>query len=67
LGRAKSASSPTSIVGEANAEALSHAMGDTLDASNALFETYVPVSEATIRSIADARRKGRRRMRDRND
>lgn len=55
------------IAGDANAEALSHAMGNTLAASNALFETYVPINQATIRSITEARRKGRKRLRDGND
>jgi len=51
------------IVGEARAEALAHAMGNTLSASNALFATYVPVNVETIRSVMEARRKGRLRLR----
>ena len=51
------------IVGGAKAEELAHAMGNTLSASNALFTTYVPVNLATIRSVMEARRKGRRKLR----
>src|SRR5690606_289373 len=43
------------IAGEATAEALSHAMGNTLSASNALFATYVPVQFETILSVSAAR------------
>ena len=42
------------IVGGAKAEELAHAMGNTLSASNALFETYVPVNVATIRHVMEA-------------
>ncbi|MBK5962157.1 hypothetical protein CCR97_28785 [Rhodoplanes elegans] len=52
------------IAGGAAAEALSHAMGNTLSASNALFATYVPVNVATLRSVTDARRAGRRKLRE---
>lgn len=52
------------IAGGTNAESLAHAMGNTLDASNTLFETYVPIDETVIRNVAEARRKGRRKMRD---
>jgi hypothetical protein len=51
------------IAGGANAEQLSHAMGNTLSASNALFATYVPVNVATLREVMKARRAGRRRLR----
>lgn len=51
------------IVGGATAEQLSHGMGNTLAASNALFETYVPRNVATLTQIAEARLKGRSRMR----
>lgn len=51
------------IAGEATAEALSHAMGNTLSASNALFATYVPVQFETILSVTAARRKGRTKLR----
>lgn len=54
------------IVGDARSEHLSHAMGNTLSASNALFQTYVPVQTATIELVAEARRKGRRKLRDGN-
>ena len=54
------------IVGDATAEDLAHAMGNTLSASNALFETYVPVQMATVAQVSDARRKGRRRLRKEN-
>src|SRR5207244_3060683 len=52
------------IAGGARAEELAHAMGNTLSASNALYATYVPVNLATIRSVMDARRRGRSRMRE---
>jgi integrase len=52
------------IAGGANAEELSHAMGNTLSASNALYATYVPVNLTTIRSVMDARRRGRTRIRE---
>jgi len=51
------------IAGEAKAEAVAHAMGNTLASSNALFATYVPVNVATLRSVIEARRKGRARLR----
>ena len=51
------------ITGEATPAALSHAMGNTLSASNQLFATYVPVTVATINQVAEARRKGRRVLR----
>ena len=52
------------IAGGARAEELAHAMGNTLSASNALYATYVPVNLTTIRSVMDARRRGRSRMRE---
>jgi len=51
------------ITGEATPAALSHAMGNTLSASNQLFATYVPVTVVTINQVAEARRKGRRALR----
>jgi hypothetical protein len=51
------------ITGEATPAALSHAMGNTLSASNQLFATYVPVTVATINQVAEARRKGSRALR----
>lgn len=45
------------------AEALAHAMGNTLSASNALFATYVPVNVTTLRDVMAARRAGRRKLR----
>ncbi|MFD2646394.1 hypothetical protein ACFSX5_01140 [Devosia albogilva] len=51
------------IVGGGTAEALSHAMGNTLSASNALFATYVPVNPETIREVTAARRRGRAKLR----
>jgi hypothetical protein len=51
------------IAGGAGAEALSHAMGNTLSASNALFATYVPVNVATLRRVMEARRAGRSKLR----
>jgi hypothetical protein len=51
------------IVGGTNAEKLSHAMGNTLSASNALFATYVPVNVATLRDVMAARRAGRHKLR----
>lgn len=51
------------IAGDAQPAHLAHAMGNTLSASNALFATYVPVNVATLRSVAEARRRGRSRLR----
>jgi hypothetical protein len=51
------------IAGGATAEELAHAMGNTLSASNALFATYVPVNQATLRSVREARRRGRSKLR----
>jgi hypothetical protein len=51
------------IAGGARAEELAHAMGNTLGASNALFATYVPINQATLRSVMEARRRGRRKLR----
>jgi hypothetical protein len=51
------------ITGGATAEALSHAMGNTLSASNSLFATYVPVNATTIKSVFEARKKGRTALR----
>jgi hypothetical protein len=51
------------IVGGGTAEALAHAMGNTLSASNALFATYVPVNAETIREVTAARRRGRTKLR----
>jgi hypothetical protein len=52
------------IAGEAQPAHLAHAMGNTLATSNALFATYVPVNHASIRAVMDARRIGRRRLRE---
>ena len=51
------------IAGGAKAEELAHAMGNTLSASNALFATYVPVSQATLQTVLEARRRGRSKLR----
>ncbi len=51
------------IAGEATPAALSHAMGNTLSASNALFATYCPVNLTTIRSVMEARLRGRTKLR----
>ncbi|WP_271590764.1 tyrosine-type recombinase/integrase [Bradyrhizobium sp. CCBAU 53415] len=51
------------ITGKAEPAALAHAMGNTLDASNALFATYVPVNIATIQAVFEARKQGRRVLR----
>jgi hypothetical protein len=51
------------IAGGAKAEELAHAMGNTLSSSNALFATYVPVNQATLRAVLEARRRGRSRLR----
>jgi hypothetical protein len=51
------------IAGGAKAEELAHAMGNTLSASNALFATYVPVNPATLRTVLEARRRGRTKLR----
>jgi hypothetical protein len=51
------------IAGKAEPAALSHAMGNTLSASNTLFATYVPVNATTVLSVLEARKKGRTAMR----
>jgi hypothetical protein len=51
------------IVGDAAPAALSHAMGNTLSASNMLFATYLPVNAATIKAVFEARKIGRRKLR----
>jgi hypothetical protein len=51
------------IAGGARAEELAHAMGNTLSASNALFSTYVPINQATLRTVLEARRRGRMKLR----
>jgi integrase len=51
------------IAGGAKAEELAHAMGNTLSASNALFATYVPVNQATLQTVLEARRRGRSKLR----
>ena len=51
------------ITGEATPAAVAHAMGNTLSASNQLFATYVPVNATTIRQVAEARRRGREKLR----
>lgn len=52
------------IAGEATPAALAHAMGNTLSASNALFAIYCPVNLTTIRSVMEARRRGRTKLRE---
>jgi integrase len=52
------------IAGDAKVEQVAHAMGNTLSASNQLFATYVPVNMTTIRAVMDARKLGRRRLRE---
>lgn len=54
------------IAGDAAPDDLAHAMGNTLSASNELFDTYAPVQMATVIQVHDARKKGRRRLRDDN-
>lgn len=51
------------IVGKATPAELAHAMGNTLNSSNMLFATYVPVNAETIRSVTEARRRGRTKLR----
>lgn len=51
------------IAGGAKAEELAHAMGNTLSASNALFATYVPINQATLQTVLEARRRGRAKLR----
>jgi hypothetical protein len=50
------------IAGDATPAALAHAMGNTLGASNTLFATYCPVNLTTIRSVQEARRRGRTKL-----
>jgi hypothetical protein len=51
------------IAGDATPAALGHAMGNTLSTSNALFATYVPVNLTSLRSVMEARRRGRSKLR----
>jgi hypothetical protein len=51
------------ITGDAQPAHLAHAMANTLATSNALFATYVPVNVATLRTVMEARRRGRARLR----
>jgi hypothetical protein len=51
------------IVGGATAELVAHGMGNTLGASNALFETYVPRNVTSLEQVAEARRQGRKKAR----
>jgi hypothetical protein len=51
------------IAGKATPAELSHAMGNTLSASNALFATYVPVNATSIRNVSEARKRGRSALR----
>lgn len=51
------------INGGATAEAVAHAMGNTLSQSNFLFATYVPVNAVTIKSVREARIRGRAKNR----
>lgn len=54
------------ITGGAEAEHLALAMGNTLSASNLLYETYVPTNLTVIREVHEARRKGRQKLRGEN-
>jgi hypothetical protein len=38
-------------------------MGNTPSASNALFATYVPINQATLQTVLEARRRGRAKLR----
>jgi Phage integrase family len=51
------------IAGQAQPAALAHAMGNTLSTSNSLYATYVPVNATTIKSVSEARKRGRKAMR----
>jgi hypothetical protein len=55
------------IVGDASAEDLAHAMGNTLSTSNELFRTYVPRQMNTVSQVFNARKLGRRRLREENE
>jgi len=63
LGDFRRSGAQEAIAGDATPAALAHAMGNTLSASNALFATYCPVNLATIRSVMEARRRGRAKLR----
>jgi len=51
------------IAGGAKPAEVAHAMGNTLSASNALFATYVPINQATLQTVLEARRRGRSKLR----
>ncbi len=51
------------IAGGAQPAEMAHAMGNTLGASNALFQTYVPANVVTLQTVMEARRRGRAKLR----
>lgn len=52
------------FAGKAEPAEVAHAMGNTIATSNALFDTYNPINLATLRSVAEARRRGRAKLRN---
>ena len=52
------------FAGDALPADVSHAMGNTIATSNALFDTYNPGNMASVRKVHEARIKGRRRLRE---
>ena len=50
--------------GEVDPKALSDALGNSLSQSRALQRTYTPAQIATVERVPEARRRGRRAMRD---
>ena len=54
------------IAGEATREQLGHAMANSIGRSNALFDTYVPLNVTSIDGVAEARKRGRNKLRQKN-
>jgi hypothetical protein len=52
------------FAGDAKPADVSHAMGNTIGASNMLFATYNPVNLASVQKVHEARIKGRQRLRN---
>lgn len=55
------------VAGGATGVGLAAKMANSIDRSNSLHKTYAPVSIEVVRDVDDARRRGRRKMRDGNE
>jgi integrase len=52
-----------SMAGGASAEAMSTKLANSMDQNRSLWRTYLPVDKATVRSVDEARRIGRQKLR----